>query len=69
MSKKIKGLFMSLLLLASVLVPSLGSLGTIKADEVTDTVDITVHKRLFGSDVANNIQNTGSEMEDRKSVV
>lgn len=54
---------MSLLLLASVLVPSLGSLGTIKADEVTDTVDITVHKRLFGSDVANNIQNTGSEME------
>lgn len=63
MSKKIKGLFMSLLLLASVLVPSLGSLGTIKADEVTDTVDITVHKRLFGSDVANNIQNTGSEME------
>lgn len=63
MSKKIKGLFMSLLLLASVLVPSLGSLGTIKADEVTDTVDITVHKRLFGSDVANNIQNTGNEME------
>ncbi|MEY8662107.1 SpaH/EbpB family LPXTG-anchored major pilin [Ligilactobacillus faecis] len=63
MSKKIKGLFMSLLLLASVLVPSLGSLGTVKADEVKDTVDITVHKRLFDSDVANNIQNTGSEME------
>lgn len=63
MSKKIKGLFMSLLLLASVLVPSLGSLGTVKADEVKDTVDITVHKRLFGSDVANNIQNTGNEME------
>lgn len=54
---------MSLLLLASVLVPSLGSLGTVKADEVKDTVDITVHKRLFDSDVANNIQNTGSEME------
>lgn len=63
MSKKIKGLFMSLLLLASVLVPSLGSLGTVKADEVKDTVDITVHKRLFDSDVANNIQNTGNEME------
>lgn len=68
MSKKIKGLFMSLLLLASVLVPSLGSLGslgTVKADEVTssDTVDITVHKRLFGSEVSDQIQNTGSEMD------
>lgn len=67
MSKKIKGLFMSLLLLASVLVPSLGSLGTVKADEVNskpnDTVDITVHKRVFDEDVKGQIQNTGSEMK------
>lgn len=63
MSKKIKGLFMSLLLLASVLVPSLGSLGTVKADEVTDTVDITVHKRLFKDGEADSIQNTGDVID------
>lgn len=69
MSKKIKGLFMSLLLLASVLVPSLGSLGTVKADEVNtnpdsvpNEVNITVHKRVFDDKLPGLTQNTGEEM-------
>ncbi|WGN88927.1 SpaH/EbpB family LPXTG-anchored major pilin [Ligilactobacillus faecis] len=69
MSKKIKGLFMSLLLLASVLVPSLGSLGTVKADEVNtnpdkvpNEVNITVHKRVFDDKLPEFTPNTGEEM-------
>ncbi|WP_416338534.1 hypothetical protein, partial [Ligilactobacillus animalis] len=46
MKNKLKALFMSLLLVASVLIPSLASAKTVNADEnIPENVNITVHKR------------------------
>lgn len=55
---------MSLLLVASVLIPSLASAKTVNADEnIPENVNITVHKRVFKEgELPENTQNTGELM-------
>ncbi|WOY88514.1 SpaH/EbpB family LPXTG-anchored major pilin [Ligilactobacillus murinus] len=64
MKNKLKALFMSLLLVASVLIPSLASAKTVNADEnIPENVNITVHKRVFkDGELPENTQNTGELM-------
>ena len=64
MKNKLKALFMSLLLVASVLIPSLASAKTVNADEtIPEKVNITVHKRVFkDGNLPENTQNTGELM-------
>lgn len=64
MKNKLKALFMSLLLVASVLIPSLASAKTVNADEtIPENVNITVHKRVFKEgELPENTQNTGELM-------
>lgn len=64
MKNKLKALFMSLLLVASVLIPSLASAKTVNADEnIPEKVNITVHKRVFKEgELPENTQNTGELM-------
>ena len=64
MKNKLKALFMSLLLVASVLIPSLASAKTVNADEtIPEKVNITVHKRVFkDGNLPEDKQNTGDLM-------
>lgn len=64
MKNKLKALFMSLLLVASVLIPSLASAKTVNADEnIPENVNITVHKRVFKEgELPENTPNTGELM-------
>lgn len=64
MKNKLKALFMSLLLVASVLIPSLASAKTVNADEtIPENVNITVHKRVFkDGNLPEDKQNTGDLM-------
>lgn len=66
MKNKLKALFMSLLLVASVLIPSLASAKTVNADEnVPENVNITVHKRVFkDGNLPGDKPNTGDLMPD-----
>ncbi|MEY8737636.1 SpaH/EbpB family LPXTG-anchored major pilin [Lactobacillus sp. AN1001] len=64
MKNKLKALFMSLLLVASLLIPSLASAKTVNANEtIPENVNITVHKRVFkDGNLPEDKQNTGDLM-------
>ncbi|WP_025087129.1 SpaH/EbpB family LPXTG-anchored major pilin [Ligilactobacillus apodemi] len=65
MKNKLKAIFMSILLLASIIVPGLASVKSVSADEtIPDKVNVTVHKRVFDSETPAPTQNTGNIMSD-----